>query len=135
MKQNEDYVVWNPGDMAFCTADYVVINEDGDELSFSVYCEECILTVSFSGAVPVYLCSEEGMRMMSWATAQEKNKDKFYFTKWPVYKVENSCMVDWVFMESCGFYSADTLTHYCIVTDQEIVDIISMCEPKITVKT
>ena len=27
----------------------------------------------------------------------------------------------------------DVLTHYCIVTDQEIVDIISMCEPTITV--
>ena len=133
MKSNENYIVWNPDNIASCVADYVEINEDEDELSFAVNCEECVITVSFSGIVPIYVYSEEGIRMMSWSIVQEKNKDRFYFAKWPIYKVENSCLIRWALLESCGFYSEDALTHYCIVTDQEIVDIISMCEPKITV--
>ena len=133
MKSNENYIVWNPDDIAPCSADYVEICEDEDALRFVVNCGESVITVSFFGIVPAYMFSEEGMRMMSWSIAQEKNKDRFYFTKWPIYKVENSCMIHWALMESCGYYSEDALTHYCIVTDQEIVDIISMCEPRITV--
>lgn len=134
MKKGEIYIAWNPENAAFCSADYVEIKENEDDLSFAVNCKERVITVTFSGIVPIYMRSEEGIRMMSWSIVQEKNKDRFYFAKWPVYKVENSCLMKWALIESCGFYSEGSLTHYCIVTDQEVVDIISMCEPTITVK-
>ena len=67
--------------------------------------------------------------MMSWSIAQEKYNDKLYFRKNPVYKVENSLLIKWILIESCGFYSETDLAHYCIVTEQDVVDIISMCEP------
>ncbi len=37
-------------------------------------------------------------------------------------------------MASYGFYSEESHVHYCIVTEQEIIDILSMCEPIITVE-
>ncbi len=78
--------------------------------------------------------SEEGIRMLSWSVVQEKQGDKTFFTKWPIYKVEKFCYIKWVLAEACGLYSEESLTHFCIVTDQEIIDIISMCEPTVTIK-
>ena len=56
------------------------------------------------------------MKVFLQYLAQEKYNDKFYFRKNPVYKVENSLLIKWVLIESCGFYSETDLTHYCIVT-------------------
>ena len=47
--------------------------------------------------------------MMSWSIAQEKYNDKLYFRKNPVYKVENSLLIKWMLIESCGFYSETDL--------------------------
>ena len=67
--------------------------------------------------------------MMSWSIAQEKYNDKLYFRKNPVYKLENLLLIKWILIESGDFYLETDLTHYCIVTEQDVVDIISMCEP------
>ena len=56
------------------------------------------------------------MKVFLQYLAQEKYNDMFYFRKKPVYKVENSLLIKWVLIESCGFYSETDLTHYCIVT-------------------
>jgi hypothetical protein len=36
--------------------------------------------------------------------------------------------------ESCGYYSEADLMHFCIVTEQNIVDILAMCEPEFIVR-
>ena len=48
--------------------------------------------------------------------------------------MENSKLSKWAEEESCGFYVSEQLTHYCIVTSEEIIDILSSFEPTITVK-
>lgn len=128
MKKNEEYIIWNPENITFSSANYTEIVEDED-LKFVINCDDMTLEIIFSGIILTYMYSEQGTRMMSWSIAQEKYNDKLYFRKNPVYKVENSLLIKWVLIESCGFYSETDLTHYCIVTEQDVVDIISMCEP------
>ncbi len=128
MKKNEEYIIWNPDNITFSSANYTEIIEDED-LKFVINCDDMILEMIFSGIILNYMYSEQETRMMSWSIAQEKYNDKQYFRKNPVYKVENSLLIKWILIESCGFYSETDLTHYCIVTEQDIVDIISMCEP------
>lgn len=129
MKEYENYIHWNPDNLAYGSANYVEIHEDNESIKFVICCDRRTIELLFVGIVPVYMRSEEGIRMLSWSIVQEKNKDKAYFQKWPIYKVENSCLIKWALTESCGLYSDNSLTHYCIVTDQEIIDILSMCEP------
>ena len=37
--------------------------------------------------------------------------------------------VKWCIRESCGFYGEHQLRHYCIITSEELIDIISTFEP------
>ena len=67
------------------------------------------------------------MKVFLQYLAQEKYNDMFYFRKNPVYKVENSLLIKWVLIESCGFIQK--LILLITVLLQDVVDIISMCEP------
>ena len=134
MKENETYIAWKNNNVVFDSANYVEILENDEGIKFAINCDDKTINVLFAGMVPIYMRSEEGIRVLSWSTVQEKNKDKSYFSKWPIYKIENSCLIKWALMESCGFYSEESLMHYCIVTEQEIIDILSMCVPIITVE-
>lgn len=60
--------------------------------------------------------------------------DRFFFRKWFLYKIENSDYLGWALKEACGYYTEKELTHYCIVTEHEVVDILAMCEPEMECK-
>ena len=73
--------------------------------------------------------------MRTWGAAQDKYNDRFFFRYWFLYKVENSKLAKWAEEESCGIYEAGQLTHYCIVTCEEIIDVLSTFEPSIIIKS
>jgi hypothetical protein len=50
---------------------------------------------------------------------------------WPLFKIENSDYLKWIEEESEGLYEGWGLQHFCIITDDEIFDIISTYEPDI----
>lgn len=126
-KKNENYVHVTPEDIIrVCgSAYYVESSEDDDCTKFIVHCENCLLEVCFYRQVLAYMHSDEGLRFLSYSIEQEKNNDKYCMRDKIVYKIENSCMVKWAAAEGCGFYEENSLIHYCIVTDNEFVDIIA----------
>ena len=135
MKENQNWIVWNPTNIEFGTVYAYAVEalhcEDG--IKFVVDCEKNKMEVVFSGFVPAYTYSLEGMRLASWGPVQKKYNDKYFFTKWFLYKIENSSFLKWGIKESCGFYSEAELTHYCIVTEQSLMDILATSQPQIII--
>lgn len=130
----ENWVKWNPINIPegeFIITDYIQ-NKNGTK--FILDNGNSVVIILFDGIIPIVRSSMEGIRMRTWGDVQQKYDDKFFFRKWFLYKVENSELAKWVEEESCGFYLSHQLTHYCIVTSEEIVDILSSFEPKIAVE-
>lgn len=93
--------------------------------------EEDKINIIFEG-IPVLIRNAiEGIRMKTWGNVQLKYKDKSIFRNSFFFEVKNSELINWCVEESCGFYEADRLKHYCIVTSEEIIDVISTFEPLI----
>lgn len=90
--------------------------------------------IVFFDGIPVLLrSSEEGMRMRTWGEVQLMYSDKLYFRKSFLFEVKKSKLVKWCIDESCGFYEESQLKHYCIVTSEEFIDIVSTFEPEIKI--
>ena len=70
-----------------------------------------------------------GCRMRTWGNVQLKYNDKSFFRKSFFFEVKKSDLVKWCIRESCGFYEEHQLRHYCIITSEELIDIISTFEP------
>ena len=127
----ENWIKLNPLNLP--DGDYCVIkflqNVDGTEITLSD--ESNNVTVLFDGVTPLVRTSIEGIRMRTWGEVQQKYGNKYFFKDWFLYKVENSKLAEWAEEESCGFYKADKLLHFCIVTGEDIIDILSTFEPDI----
>ncbi len=134
MNKDEKWTAWNPTNIAGDPAYYVEIFQEEEATRFTLDCEHKIIDVLFYGFVPIYLYSVEGIRMATWASIQEKEHDRFYFQKWFLYRIENSDFLDWAIKEGCGFYKKEEFMHYCIVTQDDVVDILANCEPVIVVR-
>ena len=53
MKKNEEYIIWNPDNITFSSANYTEIIEDED-LKFVINCDDMILEMIFSGIILNY---------------------------------------------------------------------------------
>lgn len=62
------------------------------------------------------------------------NENSILTKKWSFFKTKDSSFLDWFNNESYNIYKTEKLTHYIIVTPNDIVDIITDEEPKINVR-
>jgi hypothetical protein len=131
--QNENWILWNPDRIESSEAFSTQITQDKNGTRFTVECMHQFIDLIFDGFVPIYLYSYEGIRPASYVPVQQKNNDKYYFKKWFLYKIENSDFLNWAAMESYNLYQNYDLQHFCIVTEDDVVDILSSVEPKIVV--
>lgn len=91
------------------------------------------IEIFFDGLPVLSRNAVEGIRMRTWGEVQLKYDDKRYFRKSFLFEVKKSKLVQWCIEESCGFYEENQLKHYCIVTSEEIIDVVSTFEPKIKI--
>ena len=133
LHKDEKWILWNPLNIPNCQAFSVEITQEDSGTNFLVECENQFISLLFEGFIPIYVYSDEGIRMATYMPVQDKNNDKYYFTKWFLYKIEDSDFMKWAIQESCGFYEKNELQHFCIVTSTEVVDILSFVEPTIKV--
>lgn len=132
LHENENWILYNPLNLPPCKAFSVEIIQKENTV-FSVECDNCFVNLVFDCFVPVYLYSYEGIRLATYAPIQEKNNDRYYFTKWFLYKIENSSFIKWAMSECFGLYQNHNLLHFCIVTADDVVDIIASCKPEFVV--
>ena len=129
MENKEKWIIYNPTKLTVCNVYSGEVCQDDDGFHVMLKCDIGKVEILFRGLVPTYTYSVEGLRMDTWAPIQEKNNDKMYFRKWFIFKIEYSNYIQWALKESCGFYSERELSHYRIVTNYEIIDILSLGEP------
>lgn len=131
--KNEKWILWNPLNIESCQAFSVEIKQEKSGTVFKVECENQFVNIIFDGFIPIYVYSDEGIRMATYIRVQEKNNDRYYFTKWFLYKIENSDFLKWAMAECYNLYEICGYKHFCIVTENEVVDILSSFEPQIIV--
>ena len=130
---NEDWVKWNPIDLP--DGEYFVTKfiQDADGTIIMLDDEKNYVEIFFDGIPTMVRSSIVGLRMRTWGEVQIKYQNKSFFKNWFLYVVSNSKLVNWAIEESCGFYEAYQFKHYCIVTLEEVIDILSTFEPEISV--
>ena len=87
------------------------------------------IEVFFDGIPVLVRNTIEGLRMRTWGNVQLKYNDKSIFRNSFFFEVKKSDLVKWCVQESCGFYEEHQLKHYCIITSEELIDIIASFEP------
>jgi len=136
----ENWVKWNPSNMpeGGYIVTYFILNAGGVDgengVKIILKDEKNIIEIFFDGFSPIIRISDEGIRMRTWREVPLKCNDENFFRDWFLFKVENSKLSEWAEDESCGFYEAEQLTHYCIVTGKELIDILAGFEPTINIR-
>ncbi|MCL2336952.1 MAG: hypothetical protein FWC60_05990 [Firmicutes bacterium] len=127
----EDWIKWNPFNMP--EGSYIVTSFSQDEngVKITLDDENNVVELFFDGVPSIIRISVEGIRMRTWGEVQQKYCNKGFFRNWFLFKVENSKLSKWAVEESCGFYEIKQLTHYCIVTSEELIDILATFEPNL----
>ena len=129
MAEGEQWTVWNPTDLSACWAYSADVHLDEQGFHVVADCDIGKVEILFPCLVPTYTYSDEGIRMATWGPMQLEH-GKEIFRKWFIFKIENSSYIRWALQESCGFYSEEALSHYRIVTSDEVIDILSIGEPQ-----
>ena len=111
--------------------EYIITSfiQDLDGVKILLDDDEHIIEVIFDGIPVLVQDAVEGLRMRTWGNVQLKYNNKFIFRKSFLFEVKKSALVKWCIQESCGFYEESQLKHYCIVTSEEMIDIIATFEP------
>jgi hypothetical protein len=94
--------------------------------------ENTVVEILFNGGASLLRLSNESMRMQTWGNVQKKYDDGNYFVGHFFYVVNNSSLSKWAEEENYSVFEANEFTHYCIVTSDDFIDILSTFEPTIT---
>lgn len=92
-----------------------------------------MVEVIFDGIPVLVRNTIEGIRMKTWSEVQLKYNNKKFFRNCFLYQIKNSGLIDWAIDESCNFYDKSQLNHYCIVTSEELIDVLACFSPIIKV--
>ncbi len=108
-----------------------VQNSDGTKVVLDD--EKTVVEIFFDGIPSLVRSAAEGIRMRTWSEVQLKYQNKFFFQNNFFYQVQNSYLSKWAREESCNFYEEEQLIHYCIVTSEEVIDILAAFKPTVKI--
>lgn len=95
--------------------------------------ERTVVEVFFDGVPILARIAVENIRMRTWSEVQLKYKDKYMFKNTFFFEIKNSLLVKWAVEEGCGFYDENEIRHYCIITGQEIIDLLVTFDPVVKI--
>lgn len=129
----EEWVKWDPVGMP--KGDYIVTDfvQNAEGVKIILDDEENVIQIVFDGIPSIIRISVEGLRMRTCREVLERYQDNLFFRNCFLFKIENSQLSKWAEEESCGFYKAEQFKHFCIVTTEEVIDIVATFEPTIKV--
>ncbi|MDH6366684.1 MULTISPECIES: hypothetical protein [unclassified Breznakia] len=129
----EKWIKWSP--VSIEKGSYVVdeLVQNTKHTKIVLRKEEMLVEILFNGIVLGLRNVDEGQRINTIMANQKLQNDRYYFSDWPFYKVENSSFASWLEKESCGIYTVDEIIHIVIVTIDDVIDILTTYEPDIKV--
>lgn len=115
----------------FVVMDFIHNADDGTKVKLED--EDYIFEIKFDGVPIMSRIADEVTRMRSWYKVQTKYDDEKFFVGHFFYRVEDSKLVDWLVEESEGVNRKYGMTHYCVITADDIIDIVATFPPEIKV--
>ncbi|WP_137662750.1 hypothetical protein [Enterococcus hulanensis] len=114
-------------------ASYVqLIDFEGLEIHLVFNDTENLLNIKFVHPVLAYQNIDEGRRLKTLEYLSE-NYDSQFFTDWTLFEVKNSSYLTWFHTESFGINEDEKVFHYVILTENDVVDILSLYKPRIEI--
>jgi hypothetical protein len=113
--------------------DMFLDGKDGVILEFSDENCERKVVVNFEGGVLSYRNTDEGSLLETLNYLDQHYGTDFY-SNWSLFKVKNSEYLNWFHKESCGIYESEEVEHYVFLTPNDVIEILSISPPSITVK-
>ncbi|ASS89275.1 hypothetical protein ACTHHL_06005 [Aeribacillus composti] len=113
--------------------DMLLDGKDGVILEFSDENGEKKVVVNFKEGVLSYRNTDEGSLLETLNYLDQYYGTDFY-SDWSLFKVKNSEYLKWFHKESCGIYESREVEHYVFLTSNDVIEILSIYPPSITVK-
>jgi hypothetical protein len=130
----EQWVKWEPvkGLPHQLSLEKLIDGYDGISLEFKDRDGTVTVHVLFEDFVLSYRCTERGRRFKTIDFLNETYGTDFY-TTWPFFKVNHSSYMEWFHHDSYQRHGDSDIQHYVFLAENDIVDILSIYEPKVTV--
>lgn len=115
--------------------EYVVTTflQNSEGTKIVLHGEKTTVELFFDG-IPVLLRNTiANARMRTWSEVQLKYRNKAIFRNAFLFEVKSSKLIQWFIEESCKFYDDSQLRHYCVITTEEIIDILATFEPNVKI--
>ena len=130
---SKEWIKWEPfvpgieGNYRF---DNISDNENGFKLVISQLNSEKKLEITFVNSIWAYKRTSESFRQNLFNILSEKYGDDFY-TEWSFFKVTESDYLQWLSVESNTVTDQLKLSHFVIMTIDDVIDIAANYEPEI----
>jgi len=90
------------------------------------------IEIWFDGPTYAYRCTNESLCFGIFPALGVRYGHDFYI-KWSFFKISNSEYLEWVASKTTGSIDDYPLDHFCIVGNDEIIDVLANYEPSVRV--
>lgn len=123
---------WNNNELV--ADDYELKNlvQDSEGLKLAFLGRKTEITIVYNEQILSFRSCDESDR---WRTVDNvlADHDKNFFRNWLVYRVNESSYARWFANETFNITTVDEILHLSFVTPNDIIDVLSLREPSITI--
>ena len=88
--------------------------------------------ILFDNYVDAFRYTNESFYLKIFDNSSQENDTDFY-ANWSFFKIANSEYLAWLSEKSCTWSDRFNFIHFCIVGGDEVIDIVTNYEPKVTI--
>ena len=126
----ENWIPWKPNGTVLAEQ-YYASKLCSDIEGLSLFLEDQNSTnkirVLFKGTIASYRETYEGFRLEKIQSLYDQDYDG----NWTFFTIQNSSYIKWLAETSLEIITEDRYTHFCFLTEESIIDVISKFEPTI----
>jgi len=129
----EEWEKWIPDHLQSDDYELREITQTKDSVQICFVGDRLLVTVIYEAE---FLCMRSSDESDRWKTVDAvlHQKGGTFFKCWLTYKVYHSNFIKWFNEENYGAYSPDEVMHCAFVTPNDIVEVLSLSEPKVEVR-
>ena len=110
----------------------LILTYDDLTIELSAEDNDTKIKIIFHGNIDAYRCTNESFCSLIFNDLSKKYGDAFY-SNWSFFQITNSEYAKSLSEKSGGWSDEFTFRHFCIIGDDEVVDILARYEPEIKV--
>lgn len=126
----EQWIEYKENDIPKGIYEVVQVLQDAEGTKIQLESNGCKVIIIFEFADAIRIC-DEGRRIKTYNECEEIQNYRKNFFGHPIYMVYHSEFSNWVIEESLGIYS--NLNHYAIITQNDLIDVLSEQSPEIKI--